>query len=579
MARIFQIITAIPDAHVLVKPISSNNRIDLYRISIKYPEVQIPTPVRIDWEEDMVNILHVWHPLSGDHHAMHQWFAATKCRSRFVEGAPILCTIGADGINSETVAVSDVETPITISYAVKDLEQQDKVGYSVEFFSQQCDPLQTYTAEIRIDRRQIPYYETIMCVSAWWAKHGFEVPPCPKAAEDPLYSSWYNFHQAPDGKKLLADLKIAAKLGFSTVILDDGWQFEGPSLGDYSVCGEWTVAKGKFENFKKFTDEVHALGMKLVVWFTVPFIGINSPIYQKFTGKYLCYSESNKCATLDPRYPEVREYLLDTYRNFLIQYDIDGFKLDFIDSFQPGDLTSEYSPDMDCTTVDEAVKKLLIEITEHLAQVKPDLLYEYRQNYVGPGINRFGNMLRVGDCAYDAQANRIGIVNLRLMDYPIAIHSDMLFWSKKESLRLCARQLLNILFAVPQISIILADSTNAQRALVRHYISYWTQNRDLILHGKFHALHPELNYTFVSAEHDQKVIAVLYTDQPYTYTGKSCDVFHNGDIDGLIFENPTDKALNAEIFDCLGTLLEQVSIPSQTIRRLSVPVTGMLRIK
>jgi preprotein translocase subunit Sec63 len=38
--------------------------------------------------------------------------------------------------------------------------------------------------------------------------------------------------------------------------------------------------------------------------------------------------------------------------------------------------------------------------------------------------------------AYDALTNRIGIVDLRLMGYPIAVHSDMLFWSKKESIAL-----------------------------------------------------------------------------------------------------------------------------------------------
>ena len=37
---------------------------------------------------------------------------------------------------------------------------------------------------------------------------------------------------------------------------------------------------------------------------------------------------------LDPRFPEVRQYLIDLYRSFITDYDMDGFKLDFIDSFQ-----------------------------------------------------------------------------------------------------------------------------------------------------------------------------------------------------------------------------------------------------
>lgn len=577
MSLSFQTQVANPSIRTSVELIDSHDQIDLYRITINFPQKQVPSPVRIDWEEDMVNLLHVWQPLGKDR-SMHQGFAPNKCNSRFCSGAPLLCTIGSGGINSETVAVSDVCTPISIRFCIKDLEQQDKVGYSVEFFSKKCDAIDAYTADIRIDRRQIPYYESVMSVSGWWADCGYVFPPCPAAAEDPLYSSWYNFHQAPDGQKLLSDLRIAADLGFKTVILDDGWQFDGPSTGNYSTCGDWTVAQSKFADFKSFCDGVHALGMKLMVWFSVPFVGIESPAYPLFEGKYLYYSEESQCAVLDPRFPEVRAYLVDTYRRFLCDYDIDGFKLDFIDSFRMGDLASEITSAMDCATVDEAVQKLLTEITGELAEIKPDLLYEYRQGYIGPAINRFGNMLRVGDCAYDAQTNRIGIVDLRLMGYPIAIHSDMLLWSKKEDLRLCAKQLLNILFAVPQISVILADSTPEQRDLLQHYIRYWTENQELLLHGKFKALHPELNYTYVSAENDEKLIAVLYTDLPYTYEGKPCDIFRNGDADSLIFENPTDDTLIAVIFDCLGAQLEQRSIPPRSILRLNVPATGMVRI-
>lgn len=579
MSRTFQVKTADPDICTSLELIKSSNQIDYYRFCVHFPQKQIPTPIQIDWEEDMVNILHVWHPLSGDHHAMHQWFSPTPCNSSFVAGAPILTTIGFGGTNSETVSVSDVNTPITIRFCIKDLDQQDKVGYSIEFFTLKCDALQDYCTEIRIDRRQIPYYESIMSVSGWWAECGHAIPPAPAAAEDSLYSSWYNFHQAPEQEKLLADLQLAADLGFRTVILDDGWQFDGPSSGNYSTCGEWTVAGSKFPDFKHFVDETHKLGMKLMVWFSVPFIGIDSPVCSRFSGKYLYYSDSNKCYTLDPRFPEVRSFLVETYSDFLRKYDIDGFKLDFIDSFQPGDLASEVCDEMDYPTIGEAVRKLLEDITGTLAQIKPDLLYEYRQHYVGPAINKFGNMLRVCDCAYDAQVNRIGIMNLRLLNYPIAIHSDMLLWSNREPLHLCAKQLLNILFAVPQISVILADCSAEQHALLKHFVQYWTQNRALLLHGKFRALHPELNYTFASAENDDKLIAVLYTDLPYTYEGKACDIFHNGDTDGLLIENPTDDILKAEIFNNLGASLERCSVMPHTILRLNVPVTGMVHIE
>ena len=281
---------------------------------------------------------------------------------------------------------------------------------------------------------------------------------------------------------------------------------------------------------------------------------------------------------VDPRYPEVRAYVKENYKRFLRDYDIDGFKLDFIDSFRPGDTTQPFNDSMDCRTVEEAVKRLLTEIKEELAAIKPGLLFEYRQNYVGPAINRFGNMLRVADCAYDALTNRIGIIDLRLMGYPVAVHSDMLFWSKEEKISLCARQLLNILFGVPQISVILADSTEEQKKLLRHYLEYWTENRGILLHGEFKPLNPELNYPAVSAENDGKRITALYADLSYKWDGKKSDVFVSGDSDGLILENAAGRTAAVCWQDCFGNLLGSLKIEAGQIMRIPVPVQGMAQI-
>ena len=188
-------------------------------------------------------------------------------------------------------------------------------------------------------------------------------------------------------------------------------------------------------------------------------------------------------------------------------------------------------------------------------------------------------MLRVGDCAYDALTNRIGIVDLRLMGYPVAVHSDMLFWSKEEAIPLCARQLLNIMFGVPQISVILADSTDEQKQLLKNYLDYWTENRDVLLHGTFRPLHPELNYTSVTAESEQKSITVLYADLPYTWDGRDSDVFLNGDKDGLILENAADHDGEAVWYDCFGNKLGSMTVKSGMIVRIPVPQTGMVALR
>ena len=579
--RKFMIHCENPAAQADIRLVSGENGIEVYKVRVSFSKKMNPAPVRIAWEEEMVDHLHTWYPLAAEGHRMHQWFIPNKVESRFHFGAPLLATIGDGGKNKRTVATSDPITASSLTFCIKDIDQKNKVEYAWKLFDGACDDLEEYEAYLRIDSRNLPFSDTVQEVYPWWAEMGWEIPAPPQAAEDALYSTWYNFHQAPEADRLLADLKIAAELGFKTVILDDGWQFAGPSSGDYALCGAWEMSKEKFADFKAFCKEVHKLGMKLLVWFAVPFIGIDSPLFETYKDKFI-YVDAGflKQGTLDPRYPEVREYIISNYRRFLTEYDIDGFKLDFIDSFANGTAPA-YNPEtMDCETTGEATRKLLMEIDEELSKIKPELLYEYRQNYIGPAINRFGNMLRVCDCAYEAHRNRIGIVDLRLLGYPVAVHADMLFWAPEEPVKLCARQLLNILFGVPQISVILAESTEKQKELLRAYLAYWTKNRPLLLHGKFSAYSPEQNFTRISAEDEERTIEVLYSDMPYTWQGKTCEIHHNGMTEGLIFENPTDKTLHAEIFECFGTKkIGCAEIPPHAILRLPVPVTGMASVR
>ena len=580
--RIFTTSCENPEITASVTPVSSCDGIHVYKITVHLPRKMKPAPVTIVWKEAMRELLHAWHPQAAMHYAMHQVFGATQSRACFQFGAPMLATIGEKGTNVQTVALSDPIIHTTLKFWVDDLPQKNQVAYSVTLFDGESDAIDAYETLLRIDTRPLPFYETTTQVYPWWASCGWEIPPVPAAAEDPLYSSWYNFHQNPVADRLLNDLKIASEMGFKTVILDDGWQFSDPCAGDYKLCGEWQMAPEKFPDFKTFTESVHALGMKLMVWFGMPFIGMDTPLFETFKDRML-YAEGGyfNAGVVDIRYPEVREFLISHYRRFLIDYDIDGFKFDFIDAFEPRENPPPYKPDvMDYETTVEAVQRLMTDIKEQLGAIKPDLLYEYRQTYIGPAINGFGNMLRVCDCAYESDINRAFGADLRLLGYPLAIHSDMLFWAPDESFRLCNRQLLNILFMVPQISVILADSTEEQKALLRAYLDYWTANRDILMHGKFRPYHPEFNYTRITAEGADRSITVLHDDQPYTYEGRACDVFHNGEVDGLIFENPTDKTLEAEISTMFGkNVIAKTTVAPNSIVRLPVPPAGLLRIR
>ncbi|MCR5484004.1 MAG: alpha-galactosidase [Clostridiales bacterium] len=551
--------------------------IELCGVTVKFAEKCKPTKIRIEWEEDMTDCLNVFSPGCGTKHNMCQAWNPTINHSSFSGGVPLLYTTTENDLNRCAVALSDPVTPSEIGFYVDDFYQNFKVIYFVNLFAGNCDPITEYHVDIRIDSRRLPYYEVLRDVYPFFSSYGFKIPEPPEAAELPLYSSWYNFHQTPDQKMLLDDLSIAAELGFKTVILDDGWQFVGPPKGPtYVNCGDWVVAEDKFPDFKAFTDGIHKLGMKLVVWFALPFVGKNAAHYEYFKDMYLC--DEDYQSVLDPRFKETRDYMIGTCRRFLEKYDIDGFKLDFIDKLNAKS-DKKYDPErMDCETADEAIERLLSELVFELGKIKPDLMYEYRQGYIGPAINKFGNMLRVGDCAFDADNNRVNLTQLRLLGYPAAIHSDMLYWSKDEDVRLCARQLLKIMFSVPQISVILSDIPDDQLRLLRRFISYWSENRHILLHGEFVPKNPGMDFPEITARGKEKSITVLYSDGVYSYKGGNSDVFHCGNDDGIVVENLSEDSIDVKIYDCFGDFVKEESIGAGGIKRVGVLPTGMIRI-
>lgn len=125
---------------------------------------------------------------------------------------------------------------------------------------------------------------------------------------------------------------------------------------------------------------IHSHHMKCLLWYSVPFIGRYSRIWNRFSEKLLHYDEELHCGTLDPRYPEVREYLVSVFEKGMKEWNLDGFKLDFIDSFRSYPDTPAYSDTMDYSEIQDAVYALMLEISRRLQKQNPSLLIEFRQN-------------------------------------------------------------------------------------------------------------------------------------------------------------------------------------------------------
>lgn len=536
-------------------------------------------PFSIKWSNHMVGLLSFWSPSAKRDRGVMQWYNANTNASNLYYSAPVISVIQQNDLNFSTVAVSDAVHPVRMTFSVNDFEEKENLDFYIYLFEEGFHP-GMYTLRIRIDERHIPYYNAISAVSEWWNTFYPTNRKRTESGELPLYSTWYNYHQNPTQESLEKELADAKAFGFGSLIIDDGWSYDGTGFGDYRDCGNWKVAKSKFPDFGGFVAHLHGMGVKTAVWFPVPFVGFRSEDYARFQGKILYNSEGYQAGILDPRYPDVRKYITDAYVDMVNRYDLDGLKLDFIDSFRCEDkslLCTDKSPDYDCAEVEEGVLRLLREIRETLTAKKPDFMIEFRQYYVGPAIVRDCNMLRVLDCPFDYLTNRVGIVDLRLMNYELAVHADMLLWAKDEKPEVSAKMLLNILFGVPQISVLFQQSSEEQKKLVSSYIHYWYANREVILHGDFKAKHPEQCYTLVSSEDATKRIAVAYAENLLCFDGKMSDVFNATVEDFLYVENVTGSTVNAVCYDCFGEKVREYRI-EPGVCKMAVPQGGRMSV-
>ena len=574
----YQVESAREGARLSLELIGSEGGVDELALRCAFDGSAPTRDIVVTWSEPMRGLLSVWTPTVRRNRAVKQWFAPTVAESRFAEGAPVLAVVERGETNRCTVALSDAVRPAKLSFCVNDFEQLERVEYRAVMLAEPRE-LAEYAARLRVDRRRVPLAEAIASAAMWQRSFYPRRLPVDRRSEAPLYSSWYNFHQHPSAEALLADLPMAAKMGFETVIIDDGWQYEGNGTGDYFDCGDWAVAPGKFPDFREFVQRVHDLGMNLMLWFPVHFVGLNTRAFAEFESRCLHVDRGLfRAGVLDPRYPEVRAYIVGILSRFMKDYDLDGLKLDFIDCFSFTEDSPAFVPGMDCETVDAAVIRLMDEIVDALTAVRPDCLLEFRQNYMNAAITAYGSMVRVGDCAFDSVTNRMGVADLRMLCPDTAVHADMLYWAQDETKENCAVQLINILFSVPQVSIQLAKAGPEQRLVIERFVRYMKANCDVLLHASFEVSGVDAGYATLTARSAGKRVTAHYLTDSDAFDGQPCDLFNATARPGLLVENATPAEAEARIVDCLGRTVDTMRLSPGEIRRLPVPVGGMAAI-
>lgn len=550
-----------------------------YVFAMQWDEAQAKddaSKVVLCWELPLIDVQYMWHPDSRARRVLDaDW--RLKISSMLTGSAPLALLFNADDQNAFTFATDEVKKVTSVQFGVDD--GRNTISGEISMGLKQFVGRDGTVLRVRADFRKIPYYKVLDDVRCWW-EEVLDLQPMavPETARMPMYSSWYNYHQDIEAAQLEADCVEAKKLGMDTIIVDDGWQTADGS-GGYGYTGDWEVYPGKIPNMAEHVKKVHQAGMKYILWFSVPFVGYFSKNWERFKDKIICKVERNNTGVLDPRYPDVREFLIGIYEKALREYDLDGFKLDFIDRFKmmPDD---QVKPGMDYDCIQEATERLMTDVMKRLKAIKPEIMIEFRQRYIGPGMRRFGNIFRVSDCPSDITTNRVGITDLRLISGSTAVHSDMVTWHDEETTEDAALQMLNTIFGVTQFSKVPQNMTPEHREMVAFWLNFAREKRKVLQESEFVPYEPHYLYPVIKACDEAEEIIAVYAANKILHPElcKQSYLINATKHPKVFVSSPEEVETEMQIWDCRGHLIREEKVKlHQGITEIGVPRSGLLK--
>lgn len=532
-------------------------------------------PVTIEWLIHAPEIVGSWNAGANLKKNMrHEWEPAISVKGTHL--SPVICYFSKNQKNCYTVGYSQVIEPLTIDAEIN--EATGNLLNKVKLFTTCSKPRVSYRGTLRMDLRKEGYEKVLGSFTKWYEQmEDYDAITVPQAALEPVYSTWYSYHQDLSPQAIEDEAKRSKELGLKGIIVDDGWQTLDTNRG-YSYTGDWELCEEKMGHMKSHVKRVQEMGLTYMIWYSVPYIGMKSKAWEHLGDKILYYHEEHEAGILDLRYPVVREYLIDKYKSAMDEWELDGLKLDFIDRFEQVD--DRIHPDMDYASLQEAVDVFLTEVREAILLIRPDAMIEFRQRYIGPSMRNKANIFRVHDCPYDSLVNRVGITDLRLTSGNTAIHSDMIMWHPEDSVESAALQLINILHGVPQFSMPIDELSEEHYDMSKFYLDLWHRNKQVLLHGDMVAYEPELNYPRISLSTNTEQIEILSSPQVIALNqNKERLLIVNGTMrNNLVLSLPDTLYAKVRYYSATGVCVLEEERNLRQLESLDCPISGVIEI-
>ena len=325
---------------------------------------------------------------------------------------------------------------------------------------------------VTLDRREVPWTQA---VGDWRGSLPYAKGKYPDGAWDPAFCSWYAVHAAINAEWVERTAALAAGLGFGTFILDDGWSYDESKRVNpetiktwYRDVGRWDAfSSAKFPDFRSHRERIRRLGLNYVVWVAPYFLGSRSEAFRRWgydRRPGIKPFEGNALTDIENR--AMMESVTEQLVRLMRDCDLDGLKVDFIDYIKPsvenphGARSLEYVSDL----------------MERLRKVRPDGLFEFRQDYATPMTACLATQFRAGDVPFEWLDNLVRIAQIRLtMGDGIPIHSDPIYWAEAETDENVDRHFMAAMAGVPMLSMDLEKLTASRREKVRGWMRFYKE--------------------------------------------------------------------------------------------------------
>ncbi|HEX2741382.1 MAG TPA: hypothetical protein VHM69_13130, partial [Rubrobacter sp.] len=157
---------------------------------------------------------------------------------------------------------------------------------------------------------------------------------------------------------------------------------------------------------------------------------------------------------------------------------------------------------------------------------------------------------------------------------------DMLMWHPEDPVHSAALQLVNVLFSVPQISVLLDRIPPEHIEMLRFWLGFWREHRDVFLDGAIEPRHPEAVYPVVLSRTDTKLAAAAYGNSVVPLEGPLPPTLLvvNGTLEnGIVLELAGDAGTREmEVRDCRGRVTCTDSIQLETgLHQIDIPAAGV----